>query len=282
MKIILTGGTGFIGKNFLNLLKSKNIDVICFNREVLNNKSYLNNFTKSNLKTKKNDYVVIHLASEIDSSVKTISINITLTKKILDFCVKNKINRLIYASSHMVYGNTNYLPIDEEHTKKPKTYYGKSKLLSENLCMSYSKKFNLDVIILRISSVFGYGQNKNYVIPRMLNDALKKQIILHKYSNGFQLMDLIHVEDVSDALLKCSMSKKSGIYNVASGVGINPFELAQIISKFTNDCKIIIENKKQKTNHFLYDISKIKSDMKFEISNQPTPKNLKSWFEKLK
>lgn len=282
MRIILTGSTGFIGKNFLTLLKLKNIEVLTLNREILNNQIKLNNFIKSNFKRKKTFTVFVHLASEINSSPQIISINTRLTKKVLDLCVKHYIDRFIFASTHLVYGNTNYLPIDEEHPRNPTTYYGKSKLISENLCESYSKDFDLDVAILRITSVFGLGQNENYVIPRMFRDALSKQIILHKYSNGYQLMDLIHVNDVSQAILKSCKSKKSGIYNVASGIGITAFDLAKIISKLVGDCKISIENKKQITNHFLYDVSKIKNDMNFTIETKPTLKTLKPWFKTIR
>ena len=183
---------------------------------------------------KQNYDAFIHLAAELDeSSKKLIPVNVNLTKRLLKVCLKNKINRFIFTSSHLVYGKTEYLPIDENHPTKPKTNYGKSKLLAEKFCRKFSTENDMEVSILRISSVFGTGQNENYVIPRMLNDAISKNIILHKFSNGFQLMDLVYVDDVSKAILCACRSKKTGIYNLSSGVGITPFELGKILSKLS-------------------------------------------------
>lgn len=282
MKVLLTGGTGFIGKNLTSYLTSKQISVDNLNREILNNDKKLEIFLKDKQSKMKQNYdVLIHLAAELDdSSTQLILVNVSLTKKLLDLCVKNKINRFIFASSHLVYGKTNYLPIDEDHTQKPRTNYGKSKLLAENICRSFSKDFDLQVTILRISSVFGFSQNEKYIIPRMFKDALSKKIILHKYSNGYQLMDLIHVDDVSKAIFKACKSKRYGTYNLSSGMGITALDLAKVISKFVDDCKLSIEYKTSHTNHFFYDTSKIKKEIDFTTKSKPNPKVLKPWFEK--
>ena len=182
----------------------------------------------------------------------------------------------------MVYGKTNYLPIDEVHPKNPQSNYGKSKLMAEKLCKLYSKDFGIQISILRVSSVFGYDQNEKYIIPTMFKDVLCKKIILHKYTNGYQLMDLIHVDDVSIAILKSCKSKTTGIYNVSSGIGITAFDLAKIISKFVVGCKILIQNKKQQTNHFLYDVSKIQKEINFKAKIKLNLKILKPWFKTFK
>lgn len=283
MKILLTGATGFIGKNLVSYLNSKNISVDNINRDVLKNDKKLDEFVKSKrMKTKKNYDVLIHLAAELDnSSKKLIPVNVTLTKKLLKLCVKNRIDRFIFASSHLVYGKTDYLPIDEDHPTKPKTNYGKSKLAAEEICKKYSKDFNLKISILRISSVYGYGQNEKYIIPRMLNDVCSKNIILYKYANGYQLMDLIHVDDVCNAILKSCKSKKTGTYNLSSGVGVTPLELAKTISALTRNCVISIKNKKSETNHFLYDVSKIQQEFGFKSKIKPNSKILKPWLQEI-
>jgi len=283
LKILLTGGTGFIGKNLISYFNSKNISVDNLSREILQNDKKLDNFLKSNQSKLKQNYdVLIHLAAELDNSSKElISTNVSLTKKLLKLCVKNKISRFIFTSSHLVYGKTDYLPIDEEHSTKPKTDYGKSKLLAENICKSFSKDFGLQISILRISSVFGFGQNEKYIIPKMFKDIFSEKIILHKYSNGFQLMDLIHVDDVSKAILKSCKSKKTGIYNISSGIGITALDLAKIISKFVKGCKISIEYKKEETNHFFYDVSKAEQEITFKAKPNINSKILKLWYENI-
>jgi len=282
LRILLTGGTGFIGKNLISYLNSKHISVDNLSREILKNDKKLDDFIKlKQSKMKQNYDILIHLAAELDnSSKKLITTNVSLTKKLLKLCEKNKINKFIFASSHLVYGKTDYLPIDEEHSTKPKMNYEKSKLIAENLCKSFSKDSNLQISILRISSVYGFGQNEKYIIPRMFKDALSKEIIVHKYSNGFQLMDLIHVDDVSKGILKFCISNKTGIYNLSSGIGITAFDMAKIISKFVKECNISTENKKDETNHFLYDVTKIQQEINFKANIKPNSKILKSWFKK--
>jgi|TARA_B110001454_G_scaffold216792_1_gene240698 UDP-glucose 4-epimerase len=283
LRVLLTGGTGFVGKNLISYLTSKQISVDNLSREILKNDKKLDNFLNNKQSDLNQNFdVLIHLAAELDSSSKQlVPVNVSLTKKLLDLCVKNKIKRFIFTSTHVVYGKTNYLPIDEEHPKLPKTNYGESKLLAEKICKSYSKDFDLQITLLRISSVFGFGQNEKYIIPRMFKDALSKKITLHKYSNGYQLMDLIHVDDVSKAIFKACKAKKFGIYNLASGIGTTPFNLAKIISKFVDGCEIFIENKKGETNHFLYDVSKIEKEINFTAKSKPNFKILKPWFDKI-
>jgi len=282
MKVLVTGGTGFIGQNLISYFKSKHISVDNLSREILQNNKKLKLFFEENQSEKNKTYdVCIHLAAELeDTSKQLISVNVSLTKKLLNLCLKNKINRFIFTSSHLVYGKTEYLPIDEDHVKKPKTKYGKSKLLAEEICKSFSENSDLQVTILRISSVFGPGQNEKYIIPRMFQNILSQNIVLHKYSNGYQLLDLIHVDDVSRAIFKACISKKYGVYNLSLGFGITPFDLAKVISKFVNHCKIIVKNKKNKTNHFLYDVSKIKNELNFSASSKPDLKTLEPWFKK--
>jgi len=282
MRILLTGGTGFIGKNLISFFNFKNIHVDNLSREILQNNKKLNYFLKEKQLEKTKTYdVLIHLAAELDNTSKRlIPTNVSLTKKLLNLCLKNNINRFIFSSSHLVYGAADYLPIDEDHVKKPKTKYGKSKFLAEEICKSFSKNSDLQVTILRISSVFGFGQNEKYIIPRMFQNVQSQNIILHKYSNGYQLLDLIHVDDVSKAIFKACMSKKYGIYNLSLGLGITSLDLAKIISKFVQPCKIIVENKKYETNHFLYDVTKIKNELNFNALSKPDLKTLKPWFTK--
>jgi nucleoside-diphosphate-sugar epimerase len=281
MRILLTGGTGFIGKYLILYLKSKNVSVDNLSREILSNTNKLNSFLKNKQLENPEPYdVLIHLAANLDDSSKQlISVNVSLTKKLLKLCVKNKINRFIFASSHLVYGKTDYLPIDEEHRKRPETKYAKSKLLAEDVCKLFLENSTLQVTILRISSVFGSGQNEKYIIPKMFENALSQKIILYKYSNGYQLLDLIHVNDVIKAIYKACKSKKYGIYNLSSGVGTTSFNISKIILKFVNPCSIYVENKNNDTNHFLYDVSKIKNELNFSSSSIPNLKILKPWFK---
>ena len=281
MRVLLTGASGFIGSHLIYHLKNDKNYVTCLSRDTLSNEKKLYDFIKFQQSKMKNNYdVLIHLAAELDNtSQKLFSSNIKLTKKLLNICKKAKIKRFIFASSQMVYGKTKYLPINEKHKTKPITNYGKSKLLTEKLCNKTKNNFDIEITILRISSVFGYDQNKKFVIPKMFKDLISKKLIVHKFLNGFQLIDFIHVDDVCNAILKSCESKNTGTYNIASGTGITPYDLAKIISKFIDNCEIIIEDKNQYTNHSFYEITKAYNEIKFKPKIKLNEKILKPWFK---
>jgi len=269
-KILITGVTGFIGSNLFDLLKLNGYDVFgisnsqskdSISKISLLNKSKLNSYIKKN-----NFDIIIHLAAIIDENdpLKILQNNYFSTMNLLQSCVENNIHNFIFASSHAVYGKTNYLPIDEDHPTFPQSSYGITKLMEENLCRFFKNYFNLNITILRISSVFGEYQKKTKLIPNLILNAYdKKQIVLHQYENGFQIMDMIHVDDVCNSIL-CSLKnmKNSGIYNIASGNPITVKDIAHYTQKIT-DSKILIKKMVGKTNHFTYETSKAKKFLKF-------------------
>ena len=281
MRVLLTGASGFLGSHLISHLENDKNYVTCLSRDILSNEKKLYDFIKLQQSKMKSNYdVFIHLAAELDNtSQKLFLSNVKLTKKLLNICSKTKIKRFVFASSQMVYGKTKYLPIDEEHKTKPITNYGKSKLLAERLCNQTKNNLNVEITILRISSVYGSSQNKKFVIPKMFKDLISKKLTVHKFLNGFQLIDFVHVDDVCNAILKSCKSKNTGIYNIASGTGITPYDITKIISKFVDNCEIIIENKNQYTNHSFYEITKAYNEIQFKPRIKLNEKILKSWFK---
>lgn len=270
-KILITGVNGFIGTNLNNFLSSKGYSTIGITHSQINKsfpKISLLNPTKLNSFIKNNNFdTVIHLASLIEHSdpLKILDVNYNTTLNLLKSCVKNNISNFIFASSHAVYGETRYLPIDETHITNPQTSYGISKLMGENLCKIFNNYFNLNTSILRISSVYGNNQPKTKLIPKLiLNSEKLKKIILHKHKNGFQIMDMIHVDDVCNSILCVIKTQKNfEIYNIATGKSITVEDIAKNIKKINNS-KISIKNISKNTNHYKYNIQKAASDLKFK------------------
>ena len=269
-KILITGATGFIGSHLFDLLLSQGYDVFgisnSYTKKTISKISLLNKH-KLNSFFKKNKFdVVIHLASIIEHKdpLKILHTNFSCTMNVLQSCLKNNVSTFIFASSHAVYGTTNYLPIDEEHPTIPQTSYGITKLMEENLCRLFNNYFHLNTIILRITSVYGEDQKKTKLIPNLiLNSFNDKKITLHKYQNGFQIMDIIHVDDVCNAIL-CSIKSKQnfGIYNIGTNTSITVKDIASNIQKI-NHSKIIIKDIDKQTNHFIYDTKKANKFLKF-------------------
>ena len=264
MKILVTGGSGFIGSRLIKYLNSKGHKVYPIARNEVKSKnvistSLLDKSKLNSLFTKNKFDVVIHLAALIDDGKPSdiFNNNCQSTINLLECCKSNNIRKIVFTSTHAVYGATKYIPIDEKHPTTPITNYAISKLIAENINKMYSNSYKMNIVILRITSVYGPGQPSNYLIPKMINSCIKdKKIILHKYLNGYQVMDLIHVNDVCKSIdLACKANVKFGIYNIASGVPITVNDISQKLSKIIGIQKIILKKIPLDTNHFYYDIS---------------------------
>lgn len=249
MKILVTGGAGFIGRNLVNsFLKKHEIRIY----DDLSNSLEQNitsliergaDFVKGDVldydtlvESCKEFDVVIHLAAKSDVADSVIhpgittDVNVNGTINVLKSCIQNKIGKIIFASSAAVYGNCNDSPITEESDTIPTSPYGQSKLAAENEIKKISKEFGVNYIILRMFNVYGKEQNRQYagVITKFLkNITQNKEIII--YGDGKQTRDFISINDVIESFDCAVKSKNNGIYNIASGVSVSINELAKII-----------------------------------------------------
>jgi len=292
MKILVTGSSGFIGKQFFDNLVKKKYEVYGLSRNPTNNKNIFKFSLSEQNKIKKcfekvQFDVVVHLASLVPSNHQieptTIFQNCKNTLNLLDCCRKFKIKKFVFAGAHLVYGKTQYLPIDENHSTVPISNYGSVKLIEENLCRMFYNTYKQNCIILRISSVYGPTQPGRHIIPTMMKNVIENNSIsVNEFSNGFQLMDLIHVNDVCQALeLACKTKKEFFVGNISSGKGITANEIAKIISNISGNKTINIQKIKEATNHFIYDIEKSKKILKFRPKEKIDKKSLAKWYKTL-
>ena len=289
-KILVTGANGFIGSNLLKFLNRKKFLVTGLSNSRSNNGS-INSLSllsrkKINQFFHEHDFdLVIHLGASLEelNSINTFKKNCQTTINLLNACVDTKVKKFIYASSHLVYGLSHYLPIDENHPLNPITNYAVSKLINENFCKLLSQH-DMNFTVLRISSVFGIGQKENFVIPRLINSCiLGNELVVHQYKNGFQVMDLVHIDDVCSSIeLACGSTRKFGVYNISSGKPITSLHIAKYLKDLSNINSIKIKKIKKNTNHFIYDISKAKMELKFKPKIQVSKKILKPWIDNFK
>lgn len=244
MKILVTGGAGFIGRHLVsaildkhqvtiydNLSNSSEKEIIPLtNRGVKFIKGDILDFKKL-LESSREIDVIIHLAAKSDVSDSIIhpeitnDTNVNGTINVLKCCVQNKI-KIIFASSAAVYGDCIKLPITEKSKTEPLSPYGKSKLDAEEQI----RKVRADAIILRLFNVYGEGQNDQYsgVISKFLkNISEDKPLVI--YGDGNQTRDFISIYDVIDAFSCAISSENSGTYNIASGVSISINDLAKMM-----------------------------------------------------
>jgi len=257
MKILVTGGCGFIGSSLVEQLL-KNHEVI-----VLDNLSNLKKETKAKLikgdvrnredveKAMHDCEFIFHLAAQIDvqESIKDpdkdYDINVNGTRTVVEACKKFGA-KIIFPSTAAVYGNAE-VPIKEDAEKKPMCPYGENKLFAEELCQE------INHFIVRPFNVYGPGGKG--VIPKFCEKIMNDQEIL--ITNPTSTRDYIFIDDVIDALLLGI--KHNGIYNVGSGKETTLDEIVKIIEKLTGKkAKIKYGKPLHEIERSVADITKIK------------------------
>jgi len=260
MKILVTGGNGFIGKFLIKHLIEKNYQITSFDNFSNSDEEYAKELTNLGVKTIQGDIrkqeeiskaarghdVIIHLAAKIsvEDSIKnpdaTFGVNVEGTRNVLTSCLNNNIKNLIIISSAAVYGNRiNENEILFENSKtEPISPYGKSKLMMEEIVKEFSNLNKINCVILRIFNVYGHGQSDEYagVITKFIKNV-KEGKPLKIFGNGMQTRDFISIYDVisiiANSLLKLE-NKRGEIYNIATGKTITISELANLILSLTD------------------------------------------------
>jgi UDP-glucose 4-epimerase len=222
-KIVITGGNGFIGRHLVKKILSGDIDsvVVVSNtskilaeRELLHDER-LKYYTVDIRDRNEISQVIedlspdtcIHLAAKVSvpESIKnpkeTMEINVKGTQNVLDACCENQVNNFVFASSAAVYGDTAELPISEDHSLKPLSPYGISKMLAEQHVSNYGRLDKIqDAISLRIFNVYGGGQASETDVISKFAARLSNGLPPIIYGNGKHTRDFVSVDDVVDAI----------------------------------------------------------------------------------
>jgi UDP-glucose 4-epimerase len=249
MKILITGGAGFIGKHLVKNILKNNFQVTIFDNFSNSDRESILDLIKMGAKiidgditniqeisdAVKNHEVIVHLAAliSVEESIKnpskTFHINIDGTKNVLEACKKNNIKKIVVASSSAVYGECELdFKLSEETKLKPISPYGKSKAKMEQEIIKFVSEYKMNYVILRFFNIFGLGQSSEYagVITKFI-DRIKKNESLEIFGNGMQTRDFISILDVVNAINNTISSKSNGIYNIGSGKIITIKELAE-------------------------------------------------------
>ena len=289
MKIFVTGGAGFVGRNLVKSLIENNHNVTIFDN--LSNSSEKNiqplldkvNFVKGDItnyddvsSSIKGSCVVIHLASKINVQESflnpelTKNVNVKGTKNLLEACQENNITNVIVASSAAVYGDCkdSKVYLSENAKTNPVSPYGKSKLEMEEIVKILSKQHGFNAIILRFFNIYGTGQSPEYagVITKFLQ-KIKENKSLEIFGDGMQTRDFVAIQDVVESIC-CAILKIEGkrglIFNIGSGKSVSIDELAKhMISVSNKNLDIKYLEEKDEIRYSLADISLAKKILNY-------------------
>jgi NAD dependent epimerase/dehydratase len=287
-KILITGGTGFIGSHLAEKAVKKGYKVIVFDR--YNPNFSLGNLSSSRFKkkiefifgdirdydsvyksVKKVDYV-FHLAALIGipysyySPLAYVKTNIEGTYNILEACKENNIKQVIVTSTSEVYGSAQTKSISETHRLKAQSPYAASKISADNLALSYYNSFQTPVKIIRPFNCYGPRQSLRAVIPTIISQALFSNKIL--IGNTFTSRDYTYVEDLAEAYFEILGNNKffGNVTNIGSNNENKVLDIIRIVKKNLNQ-NIKVIKIKQRIRPKKSEVIRLRCNNQFFIKN---------------
>lgn len=249
MKVLVTGGAGFIGSRVTRLLITSGHQVVVLDNLIKGHKDAVDKKAKlivgdiadSNKSTEALEGVdaVIHMAGLIivPESVKDPILysknNFLGTIKFMESMRKVGVKKMIFSSSACVYGTPSHLPIKEDAAIHPDNPYGASKAAVESYLQTYNAIYNFDSIILRYFNPYGPGEQhepETHAIPNFINAALAKTPI-PLYWKGEQIRDFIYIDDLAQAHIDVLNFTGHQIFNIGTENGVKVKDVIDKIFK---------------------------------------------------
>lgn len=299
MNILVCGGAGFIGSNYLNYVVNKNVNnnYVCL--DLLTIGGSLDNLSKvlgkSNFSFVKGDICnerfvteicekyhidyIINFAAEshVDRSLEDPNLftktNVFGVVDLLNITKKLGIKKFIQISTDEVYGSSNLLdsiPFSEDSILNPSSPYSASKASADMFVLAYKKSFNLDCKILRLSNQFGLNQYKEKFIPKILS-AIKNNKKIPVYGNGSNLRNWMFVEDTVKFIdLIFSDKSEETTYNLGTKFEMRNNDLVALFCKENgydlSNVEFIADRKGHDFRYFM-DSSKFEKTFNVKIKN---------------
>ena len=256
MRVLVTGGAGFIGSSFAKKAIQKGWQVTVLDNLSTGHKSTVDELEKLRIRviigdirnrellTKEmlNCTAVVHLAAQVsvplsvEKPEETNEINVLGTDNVIQSCFDNEVQRLVVASSAAVYGNADTLPLKEQDAGQILSPYAESKWINEQQIME-ARNNGLKATALRFFNVYGVGQRPDgayaAVVPKFVDMMVNKQAPRIN-GDGLHTRDFVHVEDVCNAILSLIGGKWKAqnhhVYNVATQTRVTLLDLISIIN----------------------------------------------------
>jgi len=296
MKLLVTGGCGFIGSNFILSMLESYPDVAIANLDLLTYAGNLENLRDAELYGERHRFIrgdiadrelvnslireqfdaVINFAAEshVDRSIMDSSAfvrtNVVGTQALLEACRPCKEMRFVQISTDEVYGSLGAEgAFTEEHHLAPNSPYSASKASADLLVRSYHKTYGMDAVITRCSNNYGPFQFPEKLIPLMITNALA-DTALPVYGDGMYVRDWIHVRDHCRAIDMVLREGRAGsVYNIGANTEYPNLEIVRHILRRLNKPESLIRFVQDRPGHdrrYAIDASKLKNELGWRTS----------------
>jgi UDP-glucose 4-epimerase len=286
MKVLVTGGAGFIGSHLVDRLVLEGHEAVVVDNLATGKRRNINRaarFYKMDIQSwrlervfrNERPNVVMHLAAQMDvrKSVEDpmfdAQVNVLGTLNVLQQAVKNGVRKVIFSSSGgAIYGEQETYPAPETHVTKPLSPYGLSKLCGEQYLSYFQRVSGLQAVSLRYANVYGPRQDPEgeagvvaIFIQKMLNN---EQAVIN--GNGRQTRDFVFVDDVVEANLAMMGQETQGTYNVGTSVETSINDLFRILVQHTgsNSKEVHGPAKKGEQARSVIDSTKLRHEVSWE------------------
>jgi len=309
MRVLVTGGAGFIGSNFVRMVLDDPasrinsitvLDALTYSGNMANLKDYLDNpklhFVKDDIRNsalvrslvREHDAIInfaaeSHVDRSINSREEFISTNVVGTQVLLDAAIEYGIKRYLQISTDEVYGSIATGSAAEDDRLEPNSPYSASKAAGDLLVRSYVQTFGLNASITRSSNNYGPFQHTEKLIPRFITNLIRdKQVPI--YGDGSNIRDWIHVDDNCRGILKVFLSGMPGeIFNIGGNNETSNLEITRNLLQELNKSEDYIEYVTDRLGHDLrysIDSTKISQtlDFKPEVDFKTGLRDVVNWY----
>lgn len=251
MKILITGGAGFIGSNLAKRLVNDGHTVVVLDSLLRGNKLDKDTYSKIEfikgdvrdaatvISASKNCDLIFHLAAVLgvdivaDNPVETMDVEVIGTRNVVEAAFINNVKKIMYASTSGIYGHSAFENVlTEEILVDPRTSYAMAKRYNEIYLASHHQEKGLNVISLRFFNVYGSTQDNRMVVPLFFEQALEQNAIT-VFGSGQQTRDFTYIDDTVEACIRLMEINGCHIINIANEAEWTITDLAKQIKEIT-------------------------------------------------
>lgn len=301
MKILVTGGAGFIGSNLSRKLVNEGHDVVVLDSLLRGNKLDKDTFSKVKffkgdirsrqlvLEASKGCDVIFHLAAVLgvdivaDNPVETMDVEVIGTRNVVEASETNNVKYILYASTSGIYSHSAIVKnaLTEEVLVDPRTSYAMAKRYNEIYLASHHQERGVNVISIRFFNVYGWNQDNRMVVPRFFEQCEAGEDIT-VFGSGDQTRDFTYIEDTIEACCKLIGIKGSHIVNIANESEWSISQLANEVQNITKaNSKITYLDAPKKRYDYEVERRVGSSQKLFKLTNYKPDTELKEGLQKI-